>query len=294
MPDSMTGFGRAESNALAGKLVAEIQSVNRKYLEVFISLPKEYGRFENEIRKWVTRKIGRGQIHVRLHLIPNLKSYEMLLPDASVLENLKTGWEALAKKIGYESPVIDFSFLIENMPIQNGVQFADEKDLIPLEVCIEEALESLKQMKKKEGMSLAKDLLERLNGLELKAAEIKMLSPETTRRLREKLKERMLEVLELPLDKEIEERLFREVAFFAEKIDVTEELIRLDSHFSQFRELLNPKTEAVGRKMEFLIQEMGREINTIGSKSADAKVSHLIVDMKSDLEKIREQIQNIE
>lgn len=292
MPDSMTGFGRALSNIEAGKIIVEIQSVNRKYLEVFVSVPKEYSRFEHEVRKWVSERIGRGQVSVRVHLVPGMKSFEALLPDKTLLLELKKRWQKLAKQLGYNQKTIDLSFLMQQMPLQADAVFADEKDLPSLRQCVEEALASLLQMKRKEGKALAQDLAKRLAQLQKNAGAIKALAPDAANRMQSKLRERLEEVVKQK--GELEEKLFREVALFAEKIDITEELTRLYSHFEQFEELLNPKAKSVGRKMDFLIQEMGREINTVSSKSADAKITRIVVEMKSDLEKMREQVQNIE
>lgn len=293
MPDSMTGFGRALSDTKEGKLIVEIQSVNRKYLEVFVSIPKEYSRFEHEVRKWVSEQIGRGQVSVRIHFVPGLKSLETMLPDEQILLGLKKSWEKLAKKLKYKSDVIDLPFLLQQLPNQITGAVAEEKELSSLEKCVGEALVSLVQMKKKEGKVLALDLMKRLSEMRKRAKEVAGLAPEATGRMQTKLKDRMRDAL-LQMTPELEERIFREVALFAEKIDVTEELTRLDSHFEQFAELLEPKSKSAGRKMDFIVQEIGREINTISSKSADAKIARIIVEMKSDLEKMREQIQNIE
>jgi uncharacterized protein (TIGR00255 family) len=165
-----------------------------------------------------------------------------------------------------------------------------EKALPALQKGVEEALQGLVKMKQSEGKALKKDLEGRLQGLGKWVAQVEAHTPDATKRMREKLKERMREVLEPGA--ELDERLLREVALFAERVDVTEEITRLRSHVSQFKELLSQ--EGIGRKMDFLIQEMGREVNTIGSKSMEAKIAHLVVEMKSELEKMREQIQNIE
>ena len=154
-----------------------------------------------------------------------------------------------------------------------------------------EALEGLCEMKTLEGKALSKDLTQRLAKLEKMAQAIEGLSPQASEKLRIKLKERLSEVLEM--GEALDERIGREIALFAERIDISEEITRLHSHIAQFRTVIGSKG-AAGRKLEFLVQEMGREINTIGSKSADAEISHLVVECKSELEKVREQIQNIE
>lgn len=290
MLTSMTGFGRATYDALFGRLVVEIQSVNRKYLEIFVALPKEFGRFEHEIRTWIGKKIARGQISVRIHLIPAADAALGLLPDPGVLKELKRGWEKIAKSLGYSSKKIDLSFLMLHSPIEEKRAFAEEKDLPSLEKCVKEALDGLVKMKIKEGKALTDDIKARLASMKKNCKAIELLSPVATERMKEILMEKMKGLQASP---ELDERLLREVLLFADRVDISEEITRLSSHFSQFQEMLGAK-EPIGRKMDFLIQEIGREINTIGSKSSTAKISHLVVEIKSELEKIREQVQNIE
>lgn len=287
---SMTGFGRAVSDAPFGKLTVEIQSVNRKYLEVFISLPKEFARFEHEVRKWVNETVSRGGVSVRVFLIPNLSAVEGLLPDVEVLKGLKKGWENIADEIGVDSKEITLPFIMQYLPVQSKHDLASDDDLNALNLCVSEALEALQSMKQTEGKALAQDLTVRLNELGRMLEEIEAFAPDATAKMRQRLFEKMEETFKL--GPEVEERLLREVALFAERIDISEEITRFRSHVAQFRTVL--KGGVVGRKMDFLLQEMGREVNTIGSKAVEARVSHLVVEMKSELEKIREQVQNIE
>ena len=292
---SMTGFGRAVFDAPFGKLTVEIQSVNRKYLEVFVSLPKEFSRFEHELRKWVGEAVSRGQVSVRVFLVPNAAAAEQSIPDAEMLGELKRAWEKTALQLRIDPKEITLAFLMQMLPPQQRIEQARDEDLIVLHRGVDEALQGLLKMKKAEGKALAADLEKRLKELERKIDAIEKISPDATRRMRQKLFEKMEEVLGLVgKGTETEERLLREVALFAERVDISEEITRFRSHIAQFDGLLASKTGAAGRKMDFLIQEFGREVNTIGSKSSDANISHLVVDMKSELEKMREQIQNIE
>lgn len=288
MFSSMTGFGRAVSDTPFGRLTVEIQSVNRKYLEVFVSLPKEFGRFENEVRKWVAEAVSRGQVSVRIALVPNLAAIEGLLPDVKLLKALKKQWEKLAHSIGADPESVDLPFLLQYLPSpEKGVR---DEDLSALKRCVEEALAALCKMKQLEGKALQKDLEARLKELEQLIGKVEKQSPDATAKMRERLCEKMAEVLKSGA--ETEERLLREVALFAERVDIAEEITRFRSHLVQFKAIF--KEAIAGRKMDFLIQEMGREVNTIGSKSMEAKISHLVVELKSELEKMREQIQNIE
>lgn len=284
MLSSMTGFGRAILDAPFGKLTVEIQSINRKYLEVFVSLPKEFARFEHEVRKWVTEAISRGSVSVRISVLSN--SVGGLLPDVKVLKNLKKEWLKIAKAVGADPKTIDLPFLMQYLPAQPKEDFSVK----PLEKCVEEALKALAAMKRTEGKALEEDLSQRLKELEKRLSEIEKHSPDATKKMRQRLFEKMEEACKI--GPEIEERLLREVALFAERVDIAEEITRFRSHVAQFKTLL--KGDMVGRKMDFLIQEMGREVNTIGSKSMEAKIAHLVVEMKSELEKIREQVQNLE
>ena len=288
---SMTGFGRAQHIAPFGRLVAEIQSVNRKHLEIFVSLPREMNRFEMEIRKWVSEAISRGQVSVRLNLTPSEEALSSLLPDSALLKKLNQAWTQLAIESGCSKEGITLPFLLQYLPSSNELPGAEEEQLAALKRCVMEALEGLCEMRTLEGKALSKDLTQRLAKLEKMAQAIEGLSPQASEKLRIKLKERLSEVLEM--GEALDERIGREIALFAERIDISEEITRLHSHIAQFRTVIGSKG-AAGRKLEFLVQEMGREINTIGSKSADAEISHLVVECKSELEKVREQIQNIE
>ncbi len=290
MPNSMTGFGRAVLDAPFGALTVEIQSVNRKYLEVFVSLPKEFGRFEHEVRKWVSDSVARGGVSVRVFLLPTSKAIAGLLPDIETLKALKRNWEDISRETGFDPKKIDLPFVMQYLPVQPKLDLAMDEDLAFLHQCIKTALDALTTMKQIEGKALSDDLSFRLKELERMTDEVEKYAPDATSKMRQKLFEKMEEALKF--GPEVEERLLREVALFAEKVDITEEITRFRSHILQFKAVL--KGTVVGRKMDFLIQEMGREVNTIGSKSIEAKISYIVVDMKSELEKIREQVQNIE
>lgn len=283
---SMTGFGRAVLDVPAGRLTAEIQSVNRKYLEVSVSAPKEFGKFEPFVRKWVGDALSRGQVSVKIYFLPAMSAIEELLPDVKILKGLKKSWDHLAKEVG--APTVDLPFLMQYMPLP--AREASDKELKALEQCMEEALNALVQMKTQEGKALGVDLADRLKALQKMLGEIERHAPDATQRMRAKLFEKMEGVLKM--GPELEERLLREVALFADRVDISEEITRFRSHVEQFQKLL--KDESVGRKMDFLLQEMGREVNTIGSKSMEASIAHKVVEMKAELEKMREQVQNIE
>ena len=280
----MTGFGRSISDTPFGKLTVEIQSVNRKYLEVSFAGPKEFARFEQEVRVLVNAAVSRGQVSVRLTLTQSGTS--ALVPDIQMLKELKTSWQQIAHSLGYSPQEITLPFLIQYLPPLTK----EDADFQYIQPCVNQALADLVEMKKTEGAALGQDLIMRLKVLEKNLAKIEALSSNACEKMRQKLLEKMEEVLKSNLAND--ERLLKEVALFAEKVDITEEITRFRSHIAQFRSIL--KEQIVGRKMDFLIQEFGREINTIGSKAMDAQIAHLVVEIKVELEKMREQIQNIE
>jgi uncharacterized protein (TIGR00255 family) len=290
----MTGFGRSIVEAPFGRIIVEIQSVNRKYLEISPLLPKDLNRFEMEIRKWIGESISRGQVTLRLFLTPSEDAMAELLPDPLMLKQLKKAWTQIAKASGTDSESITLSFLLQNLPLSmlGSAKEDDEERLLALKQCVEEALKALVEMKRREGKALAIDIGQRLKEMERMVRQIEALSPKSVVKQREKLRDRVLEVLQPGA--ELEERLLRELALFADRIDIAEEITRFDSHIAQFQEIIQTATVPVGRKLDFLVQEIGREINTIGSKSAEAAITRLVVEMKSELEKVREQIQNIE
>ena len=275
---SMSGFGRFT----CGRLTVEIQSVNRKYLEIFVSLPKEFSRFEIDVRKWVSDATPRGQVSVRVFLTPD-QGIQGLLPTPAHLKALKKGWEKVARGAGVDPKEVTLAFLMPYLAMEQ--ELAGDEDGSSLRRCVEGALQGLIAMKTTEGKALGQDLAKRLKELEKQLGMIDTYAPHAVL----KMKQRLLEKL---YDAAGDERLLKEVALFAERVDISEEITRLRSHMAQFKDFL--KGTGVGRKMDFLIQEMGREVNTIGSKSMEAKISHLVVEMKSELEKMREQVQNLE
>jgi uncharacterized protein (TIGR00255 family) len=287
---SMTGFGRADQEAPFGKILIEIQSVNRKFLEISISLPKEWFRFEQEMRKKVAERVLRGSVSVRVQISLSHKALQTSLPDPKKLRALKESWEALAGSIGYSKEAIDFPFLIASFEDSSGYA-VQESDLVFLLETLDRALQDHSAMRLQEGRHLAADMEARLKRMETLLTSVERRSPDASAKMRQKLKERM-EALFSP-SVELDDRLLKEVALFSERVDISEEIVRLKSHFAQYEEM-KKKGGAAGRGIDFLIQEMGREINTIGAKSVDAEIAHAVIEMKSELEKIREQVQNIE
>lgn len=295
MIKSMTAYSRASGSSPLGRLVVEIHSVNRRMLDMSPSLPKELLRFDVEVRKWLGEWLERGQITVRASLQSEGLSGNLFPSYSSQLKALKEGWDKLAKELGYASEkTIDLPFLVSQMQWTPSTEIDEKEEAVrdSLKGVVEDALQQLMKMKETEGKSLASDIQKRLKLIEENLAAIELIKEQPLAHYRKKLIDRLKEVDHL--HGEAEERVLREVALLAEKLDVTEELIRLCTHLEQFRRHLASQEKAIGRTLDFLTQEMHREINTLGSKSADSEISSYVIKIKSELDKIREQVQNIE
>jgi uncharacterized protein (TIGR00255 family) len=296
MLKSMTAYGRSCVVSPLGRFSVEIQSVNRKHLEINTALPSEFLRFDAEVKKWISSVVGRGQVNVKIHVAFEKTSPLAAVPNIGLALQIQHAWQLLAKKLNL---TLEDEELIEILAQTDDIILFDEdlKDEESykknLQQAVVEALIQLSVMKDKEGQALMEDISRRLNLLEVVIKKIAEKAPGATTRYREKLKERLQEVMEAT--EETEERILREVCLFADKIDIAEELTRFDSHLVQMDQLINSSSgQAVGKTLEFLIQELNREVNTIGSKSSDADVSRYVIEIKTELERIREQIQNIE
>lgn len=203
------------------------------------------------------------------------------------------GWKQLAKSLGYSQDCIDFNILIQNLKAlpKSGTQYDVAKVKKVLSKGIKVAFDELNQMRKVEGSSLESDLKKRLSQLEKWIKQIEKKAPRAVQSFEMKLRDKLSEYMS---DKAEDERLLKEILLYSEKVDIAEEVTRFLSHIQQFRSFFQSKQNVVGRKMDFLTQEMVREINTIGSKSSDLTITGLVLDCKSEIEKIREQVQNIE
>lgn len=293
MIKSMTGFGRTNVSSKLGKLSLEITSVNKRFLETNISLPKNLSFFEYDIRKWIEEKISRGQLNVRLEYTPSESNINIFLPDLDFLKNLKKGFEKLSKELGLKKEEITLEFLLQNAKYNPSEKLNDIQAFKEiLQKVVLASVSKLIEMKEKEGKTLLSDMEKRIKLIEKELVFIKKLAPKTKENFSERLKTKFEEIL--IEDKTIEDRLLKEVAIFADKIDITEEITRLEMHLKQFLNLLKNKQELVGRKLEFLLQECQREANTIASKASDAEISRAVVEIKAEIEKIKEQLQNIE
>ncbi len=290
----MTAYGRAARNEKAGHFVIEIQSVNRKFLDVSVCLPRELSQFDIELKKWLLPLVGRGQITVKVNVTFEGSPPFTVKPNLPLARQLKLAWNQIEKELEMGDIPFDLNRLtgVEDLfTFEENASFEGEyRDA--LKKTFDDALAVFLQMKQQEGAVLQADICRRIASIEQSFAKIESSGGDATNKYRQKLLMRLQEVV--PGHFENEERVLREIALFAEKVDIAEEITRFYCHLTHFRELLESKALSVGKTIEFVLQELNREINTIGSKSSDIEIARAVIDIKSELEKIREQIQNVE
>jgi len=293
MIKSMTGFGRAEANVQGIKMTIEIKSVNHKYHDVMFKMPKDLLMLEEKMKKLIKQYVKRGRVDVFISLDVEDNPFQQLKVDWNLAEQYLKVADELKRKFQIEGEVTIKDVLNAPELFDVGQEIPDVERLAPdLLHTLEAACKNLRLMRENEGEHLYRDLSFRIDALKTSLQAMKARAPLVTKEYREKVKTRVTEWLDGLV--EIDEgRLLNEVAFFTDKANVDEELTRLQSHFHQFLTILE-HDEPVGRKLDFLIQEMNREVNTIGSKANDLTLSQLVVEMKSELEKAREQVQNVE
>lgn len=292
MTKSMTGYGRAQAVVDGLDITVEIKSVNHRYFEFSARAPRAYGFLEEKLKSFLQSKVSRGKIDCFVQL----ESLDEMQAVVKVNPSLASGYYAALKEL---SEKYNLSGNISAMDLARypdvlsvHKQEADEERIWnAVSSVLESAVESFVSMREKEGYHLQEDILSRADTILEKVAFIEERSPQTVKEYNEKLLARMQEVLgDAHVD---EQRILTEAAIYADKIAVSEETVRLRSHVSQLRDMFKSE-EAIGRKMDFLVQEMNREANTIGSKAQDVEIARNVLDIKAEIEKIREQVQNIE
>lgn len=289
---SMTGYGSGDG--LSGKtaLHVELKSVNNRFLDCSVRLPRSCSFAEEKVKSLVQSYIGRGKVDVFITVDSSQEDEVQVKLNEPLLRAYKQAVEEMKRKFLIPDDMAAAAYSrIPDVFVLEKKELDQEAFLTDLIVVVEEALDAICAMRAREGDRLAADLSRKLDELEAMRQTVAARSQETVKEYREKLLARMQEVLGTAgID---ESRILTEAALFADKVAVDEELVRLDSHIRQFRELLKAGG-AVGRKLDFLIQELNREVNTIGSKCVDLEITKVVVEMKSTIEKIREQAQNIE
>ncbi|EFB42707.1 hypothetical protein pah_c004o268 [Parachlamydia acanthamoebae str. Hall's coccus] len=290
----MTAYGRGKASTPIGTLTVEIQSVNRKHLEVQTNLPREFLQFDSDIKKWVAEKVSRGQISLKLTAAFEENASRKLKLNQPLAQQLQSVCQTLQATLPACNQQVNLDFFL-NFPgmIVSDEEFVDvEIYRASIKEVVEAALLKLMEMKTIEGESLQKEMQGRFLSLQKGIDEIKGSSTQATEKYRQKLKERLEEIL--PGSVENDERILREICIYADRIDIAEEVVRFQSHLDQCKQLFQSSNDRIGKNLEFILQELHREINTIGSKTPDVQVSHLVVHCKTELERIREQLQNVE
>jgi len=290
---SMTGFGRVEFNDAQHRMSVELKSVNNRYLDVSIRLPRDLNVFEEKIRQTISQYANRGRVECSIsYQYSGSDAYEVLINPALAVA-FQQGVQQLSEALSIDEPVrlSQILALPDVLKVERHSEDAEImwQQLLPV---LEQALASFSAMRLQEGQRLSEDLMQRLKLIETLKDQVALRAPNVVEDYSAKLREKMLVLLQ---DTSMDEtRLITEVALMANRTDITEEIVRLTSHCTEFRHLVTQEKEAVGRKLDFLMQEMNREVNTIGSKANDYEIGKVVIDMKSELEKMREQVQNIE
>ena len=288
----MTGYGRGEVDHDGAKFSVELNTVNRKQSDIVVSLPRDLTELEPRIRQTINESISRGRTNVLVCLHHGSNGSPKLALDTELARSYHDAMRALQKELSAPGEITIGTILQAPGVMRAPEETIKSEEAWPtVERALRAALAELIKMRESEGKHLAKDLIHRLKAMRKTLKEIRALHPEVVKKYRAALLER-IEKAGFPIAAD-DDRLIKEISFFADRSDISEELTRLESHLAQFAHHLR-KNEPVGRTLEFITQEIFREVNTLGSKANDATISQLVVTLKAELEKIREQIQNLE
>lgn len=292
MIKSMTGFGRERRIINGREIIVEIRSVNHRYYEFTARTPRAYGYLDEKLKSFMHNAISRGKVEVSV----SIYNQEGASANIEINREIAKGYVGALRGSAQELSLDDdlsLSSIMRLPDIFTVVKVTEDEEEIwnGVKETAQCALERFVEMRNTEGVKMFEDINSRLDAIEKLVGEVEIQSPKVTEAYRERLYTKLCEILS---DKNIDEhRILTEVAIFSEKTAVDEETVRLRSHISQFRDLIG-SSEPVGRKLDFLVQELNREVNTIGSKAQDLSITKMVVELKSEIEKIREQIQNIE
>jgi uncharacterized protein (TIGR00255 family) len=289
----MTGFGRKETDNAAAHFVIEIRSLNNRYLDIQVKAPRGLAMLESRVKKTVQNRFSRGRFDVFITRNGQQEKSARLVVNEELAAQYIAALRDLKSRYGLQGE-IELSTIAAFQDIIAVSETMEDPELVwqVLSTGLSQALDELDRMRTEEGAVLARDILSRIGTIDLLTNAIRKKAPSSVELARKRMTETLNKLLAEQPDPV---RLAQEIAILAERTDVTEELTRLSSHMKQFHTLMSDTNgEAVGRKLDFLIQEMGREVNTIASKAMDAEISLDVVNIKAELEKIREQVQNIE
>ena len=292
MLSSMTGYGRVKSETAQQEITVEIRSVNHRYLDLNIKVPRIYGFLEDKIKPALNAQLVRGKVDVFVSVRAKDGADIKISPNMAVLDGYMSALRSISERFGVpcEVSALDLARLPDALASEK--EEADQEELTAgvLDV-LEQVLAEHSAMRRREGEVLCRDILARAELIAALVDTIEKRSPESVEEYRQRLATRMAELLD---GSELQEqRILSEAAVFADKVAVTEEIVRLRSHLAQLKVMVTGE-KAVGRKLDFLVQELNREANTIGSKANDYEIAKTVVELKAEIEKIREQIQNLE
>jgi len=291
---SMTGYGRGECSQDGFKITVELSSVNRKQSEISVALPREIEMLESQVRDLINRYIARGRLNVRVALHAGTSNFAARMHlNVPLAKAYARELNRLARQLKLPGPVTLDQLARAPGVFQTDQPIVGEEDFWPaVPKALKKALTELVKMREREGAHLARDLKQRIAAMRQATVRVQKHAPSVAKRYREQLIERIKNSgLEAPVEED--ERLLKEIVYFADRADISEELTRLQSHYQQFEDCLQ-STEPIGRTLDFLAQEMNREVNTIGSKANDSLISREVVTLKAELERFREQAQNVE
>ena len=293
MIKSMTGFGRSQLNENGYTISCEIKGVNHRYFDPHIRMPRRYTILEDKVKEKIKQYVHRGRLEISINIEKTAESTRNIKVDKGLAMAYHRSLKDLAENLNIPA---DFKLIdIFRLPDVYSLEDAEENLELTwqsLEKSLMQAIDGLLEMRTREGQNLLTDLLLRTDFILNEVKKLELRSPLLTQEYQEKLRNRIREMIaQETVD---ESRVLQEVAIFADRVSITEEIVRLQSHVKQFNEVLNNGDEAVGRKSDFLVQEMFREINTVASKANDIEMGQIVIGVKAELEKIREQLQNIE
>ena len=288
---SMTGYGRATAELAGFSLTVQVNSVNRKTLDLTVKMPEEWDSLEPLVGEWVRTFASRGKVHVDIELTGSNSATQATWDEEAASAALDRVAAFAARKGVPFQPTPELLWQVANSQRRESELPAAEAAQATLTATLTTALRSFSAMRAKEGEALMIDFIKRSELLHRQVDVVVARAPQVPANYREQLMKRLRDAgLELDLN---DERVLREIALFADRCDVTEEITRLRSHFEQFAALLKSEGE-IGRKAEFILQEIGREVNTIGNKANDLTISRAVIELKNELERVREQIANVE
>ncbi len=288
---SMTGYGRCVAAEDGREMTVEVKSVNHRFLDISCRLPRSIGFLDEMVRRGVSERLSRGHVDVFVNYVNHRQDARTVQVDAQLACSYKKALKELGKALGQDSDLslCEYAKLPDVLSVVEGEENQEVvSGLFKRALC--GALNDLCSMRRREGENLRRDVLAKTAAIDEIRAKIKLRAPHVIQEYRDRLAQRLSALMEGEID---DARFITEVAIFADRAAIDEELVRLESHIAQIRSAVELE-ESVGRKLDFLVQELNREVNTIGSKASDAEIAQCVVEAKGEIEKLREQVQNIE